>query len=71
MFARSRRDALKRCGTGMGMLALGTMLADQSQGNEIDTNPLAPKKPHFEPEYRLVQSSYRKQKNPEKCLHRN
>ncbi|MFN6051873.1 MAG: DUF1501 domain-containing protein [Planctomycetia bacterium] len=48
MFARSRRDALKRCGTGMGMLALGTMLADQSQGNEIDTNPLAPKKPHFE-----------------------
>ena len=48
MFARSRRDALKRCGTGMGMLALGTMLADQSKGSEIDTNPLAPKKPHFE-----------------------
>jgi hypothetical protein len=48
MFAWSRRDALKRCGTGMGMLALGTMLADQSQGSEIDTNPLAPKKPHFE-----------------------
>ena len=47
MFAQSRRDALKRCGTGMGMLALGTMLADQSHGSEIDTNPLAPKKPHF------------------------
>src|SRR4051794_39682278 len=39
----SRRDALRRCGTGLGMLALAGVLSDDARG----ADPLAPKPPHF------------------------
>ena len=42
----SRRDALRRCGTGLGMLGLASMLAESAPA-EV-TSPLAPKRPHFD-----------------------
>ncbi len=42
----TRRALLSRCGTGLGMLALAGVLADDARADSrID--PLAPKKPHF------------------------
>jgi hypothetical protein len=41
----SRREILARAGTGLGLLALGPLLADDTPGRSLD--PLAPKKPHF------------------------
>ena len=44
----SRREMLTRCGTGLGMLALAGVLADDqrlSASGPVD--PLAPKSPHF------------------------
>jgi hypothetical protein len=48
----SRRDMLSRCGTGLGMLGLASLLAEQSLGRAevlppASDNPLAPKTPHF------------------------
>ena len=45
MLPITRREALARCGTGLGMLALAGVLADDAAASPID--PLAPKKPHF------------------------
>ena len=45
MFPLSRRDMLTRCGTGVGLLALAGVLADDARGAE-PADPLAPKKPH-------------------------
>ncbi len=42
----SRRDALRRCGTGLGMLGLASMIAETAQADVI--SPLAPKRSHFE-----------------------
>ncbi len=46
----TRRDMLSRCGTGLGMLGLASVLADD-QGAQAQQptyqNPLAPKVPHF------------------------
>ena len=44
LFPLNRREALARFGTGMGMLGLAGVLADDVLGA---ANPLAPKKPHF------------------------
>ncbi len=44
MFPLSRRDMLTRCGTGVGMLALAGVLADDARAAPPD-DPLAPKKP--------------------------
>jgi hypothetical protein len=42
----TRRELLKRCGTGLGMIGLAGVLADDGLlASEV--NPLAPKKPHF------------------------
>ncbi|HEX4610164.1 MAG TPA: DUF1501 domain-containing protein [Urbifossiella sp.] len=50
----SRRDALARCGTGIGTLALAGVLADDAAGQtplapppRPVTDPLAPRSPHF------------------------
>ena len=44
----SRREALTRCGTGLGMLALAGVFADESRGEPgRSPDPLAPRKPHF------------------------
>ncbi len=58
----TRRELLSRCGTGMGALALSTMLADESRaaggigaGTEPDSlNPLAPRAPHHSPRIKRV-----------------
>jgi hypothetical protein len=46
VFPLSRRHMLTRCGTGVGMLALAGVLADDARAGSPD-DPLAPKKPHF------------------------
>jgi hypothetical protein len=50
----TRRDALARCGTGIGTLALAGVLADDAAGQLTTappprpvTDPLAPRPPHF------------------------
>jgi hypothetical protein len=45
VFPLSRRDMLTRCGTGVGLLALAGVLADDARGAE-PADPLAPKTPH-------------------------
>src|SRR6187401_3857858 len=42
----SRRDMLTRAGSGLGMLGLASMMADQNL-LALEAGPLAPKKPHF------------------------
>ncbi len=42
----SRRDALRRCGTGLGMLGLAGLLTEAVQADVV--SPLAPKRSHFE-----------------------
>lgn len=50
---QTRRLFLKQCRTGMGMMALGSMLggcnlfSGDSNQSEADANPLKPKPPHF------------------------
>jgi hypothetical protein len=54
MLPLSRRELLSRCGTGLGMLGLAGVFADDARGElpiapppRPVTNPLAPKEPHF------------------------
>jgi Protein of unknown function (DUF1501) len=42
-----RRHFLQSCATGMGMMALGSMMGCLSDKKDIITNPYAPKLPHF------------------------
>ncbi|MFO0820882.1 MAG: DUF1501 domain-containing protein [Pirellulales bacterium] len=51
-----RREMLKRCGMGMGLMAAaglladeGTLIADESASRNSPPLPLAPKQPHFAP----------------------
>lgn len=46
MFEFNRREALRRCGTGLGMLALAGVCADDAIANQA-IDPSAPKQPHF------------------------
>jgi hypothetical protein len=48
----SRREALTRCGTGLGVLALAGVCADAGDSPAVD--PLAPKAPHFPAKARHV-----------------
>jgi hypothetical protein len=51
----SRRQLLERCGTGLGMLALAGVLADDRARAEIPpADPTAPKAPHFPGKARRV-----------------
>ena len=45
----TRRHFFSRCGMGLGTIALGSIMADQSK-----INPFAPKKPHFAPRAKNV-----------------
>lgn len=47
MLPLSRREALTRCGTGLGLMALAGVLADDARAAEPDADPLAPKTGHF------------------------
>ena len=53
MLPLSRRDLLTRTGTGLGMLALAGILADDA-GAAPALDPLAPKAPHFKPKAKHV-----------------
>jgi hypothetical protein len=50
----SRRQLLARTGTGLGVLGLAGLLADEAKGAALAGNPLAPKKPHFAPKAKHV-----------------
>jgi uncharacterized protein (DUF1501 family) len=52
----TRRWFFKQCGVGLGAIALGELLAGQSQTARAATavNPLAPKLPHFAPKAKRV-----------------
>jgi hypothetical protein len=45
----TRRELLRRSGTGFGALGLAGLLGSQGllSGGEVNTHPLAPRKPHF------------------------
>ena len=47
MFPLTRREALTRCGTGIGLMALAGVMADDARAALPATDPLAPKPGHF------------------------
>jgi hypothetical protein len=59
LLLRTRRHFFRDCGIGLGTMALASLLrgetaaADAGRGPQPD-NPLAPKKPHFEPKAKSV-----------------
>src|SRR5437764_170433 len=63
--ARTRRHFFRDCGVGLGSIALGTLLAKDTRGApprihaapaspQPRKDPLAPKKPHFDPKAKAV-----------------
>ncbi|MBL8868813.1 MAG: DUF1501 domain-containing protein [Planctomycetaceae bacterium] len=53
----ARRWFLQRCGIGLGAMAAGNLLHQELLANtngDSNPNPLAPKKPHFEPKVKRV-----------------
>src|SRR5215510_7095061 len=50
----NRRDMLCRAGTGLGMLGLATLMADDGLLAAEAAGPLAPKQPHFAPRAKRV-----------------
>ena len=54
----TRRELLERCGTGLGMLALGSVLAETQRGTaaaaSTNIQPLAPRQPQFSPRAKQV-----------------
>ncbi len=50
----SRREALGRCGMGMGALALQPLISDLAVAGTTGVNPLLPKSPHFAPKAKRV-----------------
>ncbi len=51
----TRRHFLKQCGSGLGALALGSLLGSCGSRETVSaTNPLAPKQPHFSPKIKSV-----------------
>src|SRR3954470_19171239 len=53
--ASTRRHFFAECGVGLGALALGSMLADESQAaGRLTSDPLAPRQPHFPPRAKRV-----------------
>src|SRR5262245_57051174 len=50
----NRREMLCRAGTGLGMLGLSSLLADQGVLAAEAPGPLAPKQPHFPGKARRV-----------------
>ncbi|MFO0878166.1 MAG: DUF1501 domain-containing protein [Gemmataceae bacterium] len=54
MTALTRRQMLGAFAHGFGSLALTSLLAEEARGEPAPTDPLAPRKPHFEPKARRV-----------------
>jgi len=52
--APTRREMLRTSANGFGMLALGSLLAQQTQGADAPRSPLSPRKPHFVPKAKRI-----------------
>ncbi len=50
----SRRELFQNLGTGIGSIALASLLANDLPAATANTNPLAPKPPHFAPKAKSV-----------------
>jgi hypothetical protein len=50
----NRRELLQRLGTGLGVIGLAGLLADQKSLAAVATSPLAPREPHFRPRAKRV-----------------
>ncbi|MCS6776441.1 MAG: DUF1501 domain-containing protein [Chloroherpetonaceae bacterium] len=51
----TRRQMLRECSVGFGMLALSSLLAEEALAQSArSANPLAPRKPHFPPKARRI-----------------
>jgi len=50
----NRRDFLAHAGTGLGGIALASLLAEEARTAETAGNPLAPRPPHFAPKAKRV-----------------
>jgi len=55
-FARlvARRDFLTQCGLGLGSIALGQLLSQESRASDRMADPLAVREPHFPPKVKRV-----------------
>jgi hypothetical protein len=51
---QSRRAWLRAAGCGFGFIGLAGMLADAAAADQAAANPMAPRKPHFEPKAKRV-----------------
>src|ERR687886_10791 len=51
--AQTRRHFFRNCGVGLGSIALASLLSRDAQAAP-SKNPLAPRKPHFEPKAKRV-----------------
>jgi len=51
MLPFSRREMLQQVGTGLGMLGLSSLLADETR---LPASPLTPKSPHFAPRVKRI-----------------
>jgi hypothetical protein len=51
---QSRRKFFQECAGGIGMIALSQLLEQESRAAVPETNPLAPRKPHFAPKAKNV-----------------
>src|SRR5262245_34322019 len=54
----SRRDFLLQAANGFGAVALAALLHDEGRSQSASTNPLAPRRPHFQAKARNVSSLY-------------
>src|SRR4051812_6976837 len=50
----TRRWFFQQCGVGLGTIALGQLFAQNGWAAAANTNPLAPKQPHFKPRAKRV-----------------
>src|SRR3954447_24974730 len=50
----TRRWFFQQCGVGLGTIALGQLFAQTGWATAANTNPLAPKQPHFKPRAKRV-----------------
>lgn len=50
----TRRDMLRDCGVGFGMLAFAAMMGEQAEAEKKSSNPLVPRAPHFAPRAKRV-----------------
>jgi Protein of unknown function (DUF1501) len=53
LLLQTRRHFFRDCGVGLGAMALGSILGREAQAAP-SANPLAPKRPHFEPKAKSV-----------------